>query len=430
MIRTTTSNRQVRPTRVCVVGLGYIGLPTAAILANRGYDVVGVDIRPDVVAMVNRGQVPIHEPGLGELIEDVVRRGKLVASTSPDEADVFIICVPTPFHPDKSPDLSCVRSAAAAIRPFVRSGNLIILESTSPPMTTRNTVVPIAVPEPLEVGQDVFVAYCPERVLPGRILVEAIQNDRIVGGITEHCTQRTKEFYETFVAGEVVPTTAIAAEVTKLAENAFRDVNIAFANELSMMADQLGADPLEIIQLANRHPRVNILNPGPGVGGHCISVDPWFLAHAAPHQSALIQTARMVNDTKPTFVAHQVRELADQVESPVIGCLGLAYKPDVDDFRESPSVEVVRQLIASQAGEILACDPYVDADHWEELPLTPLSEVLERSNVLVLLTAHQVFRELPIADLDHRHLLDTTGAWRAAIRARQAMPATDAAAPV
>ncbi len=405
--------------RVCVVGLGYIGLPTAAILAQRGYDVHGVDVRADVVDTINRGEIHIHEPGLPELVEDVVQAGKLQASTRPREADVFFICVPTPFLPDKSPDLSYVRAAALAIRPYVRPGNLIILESTSPPKTTEQTVVPLAVPQEYNVGTDVFVAYCPERVLPGRILIEAVENDRIVGGVTDACTTRIKRFYETFVSGEVLATTAIAAEITKLTENAFRDVNIAFANELSMLADHLGADALEIIKLANRHPRVNILKPGPGVGGHCISVDPWFLADAAPRQTALIQAARMVNDAKPTFVVHQILEQADHFEAPVIGCLGLAYKPDVDDFRESPSVDVVRHLQACNAGEVLVCDPYADEASFDDLHLTSLDDILQRSDVLVLLTEHKLFRDLEISDLEGRCLVDTTGGWHALRRAVQ-----------
>ena len=407
-----------RRQKVCVMGLGYIGLPMAAILARSGYDVHGVDVRPDVVQTINRGEIHIREPGLAELIKDIVRSGNLRASTTPCEADVFFICVPTPFNSDKSPDLSFVRAASKAIRPFVRRGNIVILESTSPPKTTHETVVRLAVPTTYEVGKDVFVAYCPERVLPGRILVEAVENDRIVGGITPACTQHVRRFYETFVTGEVLATQATVAEITKLAENAFRDTNIAFANELSMLADHLGADAREIINLANRHPRVNILSPGPGVGGHCISVDPWFLAHAAPDHSALIRTARMVNDSKPQFVVDQILDVAGQLKSPVVGCLGLAYKADIDDFRESPSLDVVRQLRASGIGEILACDPYADNSCFEDILLTSLTDVLRRSNVLVLLTEHKVFRDIPIRVDDGRYLIDATGAWHDAIRTR------------
>ncbi len=394
------------------MGLGYIGLPTAAILARRGYQVTGVDIRSEVVDTINRGEIHIHEPGLAELVQEGVDAGRLKASLTPCEADVFFICVPTPFHADKSPDLTYVRAASAAIRPYVRRGNTIILESTSPPKTTAETVVPLAVPEGFEVGLDVFVAYCPERVLPGRILIEAVENDRIVGGITPACTQHVKQFYETFVSGAVLATNAITAEITKLTENAYRDVNIAFANELSMIADQLDADAFEIIELANRHPRVNILRPGPGVGGHCISVDPWFLAHAAPQRSSLIQTARRVNDSKPQFVVEQVLQQARRFESPVIGCLGLSYKPDVDDFRESPSLEIVHRLSASGIGEIVACDPYASPQVCPDIALICLEDLLKRSNIVLLLTDHAEFRDLSADDLSGKAVVDTRGVWR------------------
>jgi UDP-N-acetyl-D-mannosaminuronic acid dehydrogenase len=400
-----------RRKKVCVMGLGYIGLPTAAILARRGYDVRGVDIRSDVVDTINRGEIHIHEPGLAELVEEVVRAGRLQASTTPCEADVFFICVPTPFISDKSPDLSYVRAASETIRPYVKSGNVIILESTSPPKTTEKIVVPLAVPEGYEVGVDVFVAYCPERVLPGRILVEAVENDRIVGGVTPVCTQLCRQFYETFVTGNVLTTNAITAEITKLTENAFRDVNIAFANELSMLADHLGADPFEIIELANRHPRVNVLRPGPGVGGHCISVDPWFLAHAAPEHSSLIRTARMVNDDKPQFVVDQVRRLVGAKSGVVVGCLGLSYKADVDDFRESPSLEIVRCLQDARIAEVLACDPYASPETCPEVTLTSLSELLRRSDIVVLLTDHASFRDLSPGEFAGKQLVDTRGVW-------------------
>jgi UDP-N-acetyl-D-mannosaminuronic acid dehydrogenase len=399
------------PKKICIIGLGYIGLPTAAILARRGYDVHGVDVRSNVVDTINRGEIHIHEPGLAEVVEEVVRAGRLRASTTPCAADVFFICVPTPFHADKSPDLSYVRAASEAIRPYVQRGNLIILESTSPPKTTEETVVPLAVPEGFKVGEDVFVAYCPERVLPGRILIEAVENDRIVGGVTPACTQVVQQFYETFVTGEVLATNAVTAEITKLTENAFRDVNIAFANELSMLADHLGADAFEIIELANRHPRVNVLKPGPGVGGHCISVDPWFLVHAAPNHSSLIQTARRVNDSKPQFVVEQVLTLAGQFESPVIGCLGLSYKPDVDDFRESPSLEIVHRLQQARVGEVVACDPYASPETCADIPLTSLQGLLTRSDIIVLLTDHAIFRDLSVANLAGKQVVDTRGVW-------------------
>jgi UDP-N-acetyl-D-mannosaminuronic acid dehydrogenase len=401
-----------QPAHVCVVGLGYIGLPTAAILAGRGYTVTGVDVRPEVVETVNAGRIHIHEPDLDVLVRSVVESGRLRARTAPVAADVFILCVPTPHHADHAPDLTYVERAAQSIRPHVRRGNLIILESTSPPRTTEDVVVPQAVPADWTVGRDVFVAHCPERVLPGRILIEAVHNDRVIGGLTPACTARARALYETFVHGEILTTSAVSAELTKLVENAYRDVNIAFANELSMLAARFQADPWEIISLANRHPRVQILSPGPGVGGHCISVDPWFLVHAAPELTPLMRTAREVNDRKPHFVVQQVIEATSGLKSPVIGCLGLAYKADVDDLRESPALHIVRKLRSCSLGEVLACEPYVTAEQFQEFPLTPLEEVLRRAQVLVLLTDHRPFRELRPEALAGKVLVDTRACWR------------------
>lgn len=399
-------------TRVCVMGLGYIGLPTASILANKGFRVHGVDVREDVVATIAKGGIHIEEPDLDILVRSAVNSGQLSVGTKPEEADVFIICVPTPIQHDHSPDLSFVDQASRAIRPYVRAGNLVILESTSPPHTTDRVVRPNAIPAELEVGRDIFVAHCPERVLPGRILLEAVQNDRVVGGITPACAARAKAFYESFVNGEVLAADAVTAEVTKLVENAYRDVNIAFANELSVLADQLDIDPWEVISLANRHPRVNVLSPGPGVGGHCISVDPWFLVHAAPELTPLMRTAREVNDHKPHYVVDHVARLARQFATPKIGCLGLTYKADVDDLRESPSLEIVRELRALGVGEVLACDPYVSSARFDEFPLLPLSDVLAQSHVLVLLTDHRQFKDVPRKVLQEKVVVDTRGLWR------------------
>ncbi len=397
---------------VCVVGLGYIGLPTAGILAAKGYEVFGVDVRPDVVDTINNGGIHIFEPNLDVLIHDVVEQGRLSASLEAQPADVFFLCVPTPFHSDRSPDLSYVEAAARSIRPHVRRGSLIILESTSPPGTTAKIVIPEAIPEGLAVGRDVFVAHCPERVLPGRILVEAIENDRIVGGVTSACTERCVRFYETFVQGDIVPTTAATAETAKLVENAFRDVNIAFANEVSMMAEPLGVDPFEIIELANRHPRVNILTPGPGVGGHCISVDPWFLVHAAPNETPLMRTAREVNDRKPSHVVNKIEQLVREHNVTTIGCLGITYKADVDDLRESPSLEIVRELHRRGLAEMCVCDPYVSPTEFTEFALHPLDEVLQRSDLMVLLTDHKHFRHIPDDLLARKLTVDTRGVWR------------------
>lgn len=400
-------------TTVCVVGLGYIGLPTASILAMKGYRVVGVDVQPEVVETINQGRIHIEEPDLDILVRSAVSSGQLRAVDRPQPADVFMICVPTPIRSDRSADLSYVEEASRAIRPLVRRGNLLILESTSPPRTTEEVVIPLAVPEGLGVGEDVFVAHCPERVLPGRILMESVQNDRIVGGATAACAARAKAFYKTFVTGDVLATTARTAEVTKLVENSFRDVNIAFANEVSILADALQVDPWEVIGLANRHPRVNILSPGPGVGGHCIRIDPWFLVGAVPDKSALIRTAREVNDGKPRWVVERIVEAARQIPAPRIGCLGLTYKADVDDLRESPALEIVRELRARNIGEVLACDPYVRAERFGEFPLASLAEVLATCQVLVLLTDHRQFKDLPRETLREKVVIDTRGAWRA-----------------
>lgn len=399
-------------TKVCVIGLGYIGLPTASILANKGYQVLGVEVRPDVVDTINRGQIHIEEPDLDILVRSAVNSGQLRAALAPEPADVFIICVPTPAREDHSPDLSYVEAASQGLRSFVRPGNLIVLESTSPPRTTERIVAPCAVPPGMTVGRDVFVAHCPERVLPGRILLEAVQNDRVVGGMTAACAERAKAFYETFVNGNVLATSAIAAEITKLVENSYRDVNIAFANELSVFCDRFDLDPWEVISLANRHPRVNILNPGPGVGGHCISVDPWFLVHAAPELTPLIRTAREVNDRKPHHVVEHVVKLAGQFATPKIGCLGLTYKADVDDLRESPSLEIVRELRSRGVGEVLACDPYVSPERFTEFPLHTLSDVLAQCPMLVLLTDHRPFRDVPRRVLQEKVVVDTRGVWR------------------
>jgi len=399
-------------TTICVVGLGYIGLPTASVLATKGYQVYGTDVRTDVVATINQGKIHIKEPDLDILVRSAVNSGQLRAGHEPQPADVFILCVPTPIRPDHSPDLTYVEQACQAIRDHVRPGNLIILESTSPPRTTEDLVVPMAIPEGMKVGEDVFVAHCPERVLPGRILLEVVQNDRVVGGVTPRCTDRALRFYTSFVNGDVLPTNSTAAEVTKLVENSYRDVNIAFANELSILADQLGIDAWEIIELANRHPRVNILSPGPGVGGHCISVDPWFLVHAQPDLTPLIRTAREVNDRKPSHVVRHVTELAKQFSEPRIGCLGLTYKADVDDLRESPSLEIVRALRETRVGEVLPCDPLVSSERFQEFALYSLEYLLENANILVLLTDHKAFKNVPPKVRQERVVVDTRGVWR------------------
>lgn len=402
-----------RPETVCLLGLGRVGLPTAAVLARAGCQVHGVDIRDEVVDVVRRGETQTTEPQLDALVARLVASGRLTAGRRPVAADVFVICVPTPLSSDRSADLSHVEEAARAIAPHVRRGGLVVIESTCPPGTTEQVVARLATPETWQVGRDLFVAHCPERVLPGRILFEAVHNDRLVGGVTPACTERARQFYQTIVTGEVVGATAAAAEMAKLAENAFRDLNIAFANELSMLAAEHSLDPLEVISLANRHPRVEILTPGPGVGGHCIGVDPWFLHQAAPDSAPLIRVAREVNDSKPAFLAQQIAERCAGRPAAVIGCLGLTYKADVDDLRNSPSLEVIRQLERQDIGRRrLVCDPLVSPKQFDEFRLTALSDVLHEADVLVLLTDHQEFRDLPDEALQGKLLIDPRGAWR------------------
>lgn len=392
---------------ICVVGLGYIGLPTASLLGTKGYQVYGVDTSAHVVDTINQGKIHIVEPDLDILVKSAVQAGNLSAGLQPKEADIFVIAVPTPFKGDHEPDLSYVENATRMIAPYVKPGNLVILESTSPVGTTDGVVAKILKEAGLDVDKDVYVAHCPERVLPGRILVELVENDRIVGGINEVSTQQAVAFYKTFVRGEVFSTDSRTAEMTKLTENSFRDVNIAFANELSLICDKEGINVWNLIALANRHPRVNILNPGPGVGGHCIAVDPWFIVARAPEQARLIRTAREVNDHKPEWVISKVKASADKFKNPVIGCLGLSFKADVDDLRESPSVEIVRKLKQQNVGEILVSEPTLSKH--SEFDLMPYEEVIAKSDIVLLLVDHKQFRALKAADLKEKILIDTRG---------------------
>ncbi|MEP6799038.1 MAG: UDP-N-acetyl-D-mannosamine dehydrogenase, partial [Lapillicoccus sp.] len=338
---------------VAVVGLGYIGLPTAVVLATRGVQVIGVDVNPRTVAAVERGEVPFVEPDLAIAVSGAVSMGRLKATTEMPRADAYIVAVPTPFNDDHTADLSYIRSAVENIAPQLRGGEVVILESTSPPGTSHlmsewiGTLRPdLRMPHAGEGTPDVHIAHCPERVLPGRIMIEMITNDRVVGGITPRCAEKAASIYRVFCHGEIVLTDAASAEMAKLVENAYRDVNIAFANELSLVCESLKLDVWEVIEMANRHPRVNILTPGPGVGGHCIAVDPWFIVGAAPELTPLIRTARQVNDSKPHHVAQQVVAKAARFREPTVACLGLAFKANVDDLRESPAVDIVAQICA------------------------------------------------------------------------------------
>lgn len=396
------------PPTICVLGLGYIGLPTASFLATKGCQVTGVDISPDVVDTINRAEVHIQEPELDVLVRSAVNSGNLVARTEPTAADIFIIAVSTPIRPDRSPDLRAVQAATEAIAPHVSEGNLVILESTCPVGTTEDLVARTL--ERTGAADGIRVAHCPERVLPGRILIELVQNDRIVGGIDEASTKAAAAFYRQFVSGEVFETTAAIAEMTKLTENTFRDVNIALANELSMIADHVNIDVWELIRLANRHPRVDILQPGPGVGGHCIAIDPWFIVDRAPEQARLIRTARLVNDSKPDWVLEKVRQRAERFKHPTIACLGLTFKADVDDTRESPALEIATRLKAEDLGQIIACEPNLAAH--DDFTLVGLEEAIERADIILVLVDHRAFKALTPRQLQEKIVIDTRGLMR------------------
>ena len=401
--------------KICVMGLGYIGLPTASLLGTKGYQVHGVDVSQSVVDTINDGRIHIVEPDLDILVKSAVQSGNLIASLEPCEADIFIIAVPTPFKKSadknhisgKQPDLSYIEQATQKISPFIKPGNLVILESTSPVGTTDEVVATILKNNGHKVGEDVYVAHCPERVLPGRILIELVENDRVVGGVNEESTNVAVEFYEEFVRGDVLPTTAKTAEMVKLTENSSRDVQIAFANELSMICESEGINTWEVIALANRHPRVNILNPGPGVGGHCIAVDPWFIVDRSPQHSKLIRTAREVNDVKPDWVIERVRKCADKFKAPTVACLGLAFKADVDDLRESPAFDIVRRLNEEKIATLLVCEPNLTKH--AEFELVPVDEAISKADIVLLLVDHKKFKRLKAADLSEKVVIDTRG---------------------
>lgn len=400
--------------KIIVMGLGYIGLPTASMLATKGHQVLGVDTNESAVATINSGRIHIIEPDLDILVRSAVNSGNLKASLTPEEGDTFIIAVPTPFKVvdgnPKQPDLGYVESATRAIVPFLRPGNLVILESTSPVGTTE-LIYKIIVQMRPELEGKVHAAHCPERVLPGHILRELVDNDRIIGGLTKAANEQAKELYKSFCNGAILLTDSKTAELSKLVENSFRDVNIAFANELSVICDHLGINVWETIALANRHPRVNILQPGPGVGGHCIAVDPWFIVSSAPEQARLIRTAREVNDAKPQWVINKVKAKAARFKDPVIGCLGLTFKANIDDMRESPSYDIVKELMAQNIGKLLVCDPNVQASK-VGFPLTDLKQVLKEADILLLLVDHTEFKEIDVDTIKDKVVIDTRGALR------------------
>lgn len=409
--------------KIVVMGLGYIGLPTASMLATKGHQVLGVDVSPKVVDTINIGKIHIVEPDLDILVKSAVNSGNLKASLTPEEAEVFILAVPTPFKDggahDKIPDLHFVEEASRTIAPYLKEGDLVILESTSPVGTTERVrdIIFRARPDLAETSANskkvgaIFLAHCPERVLPGNILRELVGNDRIIGGIDKASAEAARDLYKSFSSGNIYLTDCRTAELAKLVENSFRDVNIAFANELSLICDKYEINVWELIELANKHPRVNILRPGPGVGGHCIAVDPWFIVHAAPELARIIRIAREVNDHKPHWVLEKVKKKARRFRDPVIGCLGLAFKANIDDLRESPALEITRELIASGVGKVMACEPNINGN-FEEFPVYDLNRVLRESDILVVLVDHEEFREVEIDLLNEKVVIDTRGIWR------------------
>lgn len=409
---------------VSVVGLGYIGLPTAAVIASRGMKVIGLDVSEKTVNTINAGEIHIVEPDLDIIVRGVVSTGNLRATTIPEKADAFMVAVPTPFlHSetgDHKADLSYIKSAAQSIAPMLEKGNLVILESTSPVGATEQLAAwlsearpDLTFPQDKGDAADINIAHCPERVLPGYVLQELVSNDRVIGGMSKACSEKAVKLYETFVRGECIITTARTAEMAKLTENSFRDVNIAFANELSVICDKLKINVWELIKLANRHPRVNILNPGPGVGGHCIAVDPWFIVASCPDEAKIIKQARLTNDAKPFYVIEKVAKAADEFKRPVIACLGLAFKADIDDLRESPALNIVEELAAKNMGEILAVEPNITelpanlAD--KNVSLVSLESALEQANVVVVLVDHKQFKAADKTEFASKVVIDTRG---------------------
>ncbi len=402
--------------KVCVIGLGYIGLPTASTLANSSIEVVGVDRNPEIIATLSQGKVHIFEPGLDEVVHSAVASGKLRVSLEVEPADAFIIAVPTPFLEDKRADMSYVLAAAESIVPHLRAGNLVILESTSPPRTTIDLVQPVLEQSGLRAGSDFHLCYSPERVLPGQIMKELVENARVIGGTTPQAAEYGKALYSRFVKGEIFITDATTAEMVKLMENTYRDINIAIANEFSRLADRFGINIWEAIAIANKHPRVRILNPGTGVGGHCISVDPWFFVEKAPDLTTLIKAARDVNDSQPSFVlALAQRALGGDLRGKSIGVLGLSFKADVDDFRESPAVTVLEALTAAGA-KVKAHEPYLNEGKHLNISNHSLADAIAGADLILLLVNHKAFRELKPRDIsamtDCRLILDAVNAWQ------------------
>jgi len=413
---------------VSIIGLGYIGLPTAAVLASKDIKVVGVDVSQYVVDTINQGNIHIIEPGLDVLVREAVQKNHLKAVINPEKADVFMIAVPTPFKGSHEPDLSYIRLAAKAIAPVLEKGNLVILESTSPVGATekmmtwmREERIDLSFPE---FGNnnfiaDIAVAHCPERVLPGQVVRELIENDRIIGGVTDYCAKQAKDLYKIFVDADCLLTDCRTAELSKLVENSFRDVNIAFANELSLICDKLGINVWKLIELANHHPRVNILQPGPGVGGHCIAVDPWFIVDSAPDEAKLIRAARLVNDNKPNFVLGKidkaVKAIGKNKSDLKIACLGLSFKPDIDDLRESPALSIAGKIGLMGFSELFLVEPNIssipDKLKGESISITSADKAIKAADIVVLLVDHTPFKKMDLEVLSGKQIIDTRGIW-------------------
>jgi UDP-N-acetyl-D-mannosaminuronic acid dehydrogenase len=404
---------------ISVVGLGYIGLPTAAAFAARRKRVIGVDVNPHAVDTINRGAIHIVEPELDMLVHAVVSQGFLRATIAPEPADAFLIAVPTPFAEGHKPDLAYIEAASRAIAPVLKKGDLVVLESTSPVGATELVArwmadmrPDLSFPQQAGEASDIRVAHCPERVLPGHVIRELVENDRVIGGMTRRCGEAARALYQIFVTGNCILTDARTAEMCKLTENAFRDVNIAFANELSLICEQLDINVWELIRLANRHPRVNILQPGPGVGGHCIAVDPWFIVDSAPEAARLIRTARMVNDSKPHHVLERIERATTRFKEPVIACLGLAFKADIDDLRESPALGIVREVAERGIGRVLAVEPNVAVlppSLIGKAELCALHDAIAVADVIVILVDHTPFKRIDPVRLQAKVVIDTRG---------------------
>ena len=399
--------------KICIIGLGYIGLPTAAMFATHGHDVLGVDVNKKVIDALNEGRIIIEEPFLDEIVSGAVKQGRLRASTEPEVSDVFIICVPTPINPDKTADLSFVESGARKILPYLKKGDIVILESTSPPGTTRDFVGSILREAGFVPGDDILLAYCPERVLPGRILTELKENNRIVGGINERSAIEVKKLYKCFVEGEIYTTEATTAEMCKLMESTYRDVNIALANELAMICEKIGVNAWEVIKFANKHPRVNLHMPGPGVGGHCIAVDPWFIVEKQPETAKIINLARMTNDSMPHYVFNKIRELTNGTQGKKKICiLGVTYKPNVDDMRESPVIELIGLLKESGDFDTVIVDRHVDYEGSKD---RDLYEAAAGSHLMVLAVNHREFADVDFTRIKKLmaapRILDTRNFW-------------------